>query len=158
LVAPTRVLLSDPQHQLANLRRQPRPSTPTGRLPPLPTDKRLMPAQKRPRSEQKRAPRGAREMRGRGSEQRSIDCLELCARALPGEDLELVPKHQQLHVFHVQAAAASNKRAEQSPNGEVEKGEGHAADPPKPCPDATRHEYWRPSGSDGGIGREAEQA
>jgi hypothetical protein len=35
-------------------------------------------------------------------------------------------------VFHSQAAAATNKRAEQSPHGEVEEGESHAADPPSP--------------------------
>ena len=29
---------------------------------------------------------------------------------LPAQDLELVPKHQQLNVLHVQAAATSNKR------------------------------------------------
>ena len=51
---------------------------------------------------------------------------------LPAQDLELVPKHQQLNVLHVQAAATSNKRTEQSPNGEVEERESHAADPPSP--------------------------
>jgi hypothetical protein len=56
-MAPMRVLPREPQHQLANLRRQFRPSTPPGRLSPLPTDERLMPAQKRPRREQKHAPR-----------------------------------------------------------------------------------------------------
>jgi len=85
-------------------------------------------------------------MQGRGSEQRPIGWLELWPRNLPAQDLELVPKHQQLDVFHVQSAAASNKRADQSPNGEVEERESHAADPPSPRPEEERHEYWRPSG------------
>src|SRR6266568_3668078 len=41
-------------------------------------------------------------------------------------------QHQQLDVFHMQAAAATNKRAEQRPHGEIEKRESHAADPPSP--------------------------
>src|SRR6266511_2274520 len=139
-MAPTRVLPSEPQHQLANLRRQFRPSTPTGRLSPLPTDKRLMPAQERPRREQKHAPRRAGEMQRRGSEQRPIGWLELRPRDLSAQDLELVPKHQQLDVFHVQPAAASNKRADQSPNGEVEERESHAGDPPRPRLEEERHE------------------
>jgi hypothetical protein len=63
-------------------------------------------------------------MHGRGSEQRPITWRELWPRDLPAQDLELVPKHQQLDVFHVQSAATSNKRAEQSPNGDVEEREG----------------------------------
>lgn len=42
--------------------------------------------------------------------------------------------------FTWQAAAATNKRAEQSPHGEVEEGEGHAADPPSFGPAEKRHE------------------
>jgi hypothetical protein len=41
--------------------------------------------------------------------------FELRPRDLPAQDLELVPKHQKLDVFHVKAATTSNKRAEQSP-------------------------------------------
>jgi hypothetical protein len=44
--------------------------------------------------------------------------------------LELVPQHQQFDVFHMQATAATNKRAKQGPKSEVEEGEDHAADPP----------------------------
>jgi len=45
-----------------------------------------------------------------------------------------VAQHEQLDVFHVQAAAATNKRSEQRPHGEIEEREGHAADPPSPRP------------------------
>jgi hypothetical protein len=51
---------------------------------------------------------------------------------LTAENLELVPQHQQLEVFHMQPAAATNQRTEQSPNSEIEEGEDHAADPPNP--------------------------
>jgi hypothetical protein len=51
---------------------------------------------------------------------------------LTAENLELVPQHQQLEVFHMQPAAATNQRPEQSPNSEIEEGEDHAADPPNP--------------------------
>jgi hypothetical protein len=46
-----------------------------------------------------------------------------------------VPQHQQLEVFHMQPAAATNQRPEQSPNSEIEEGEDHAADPPQPSLD-----------------------
>jgi hypothetical protein len=52
---------------------------------------------------------------------------------LATEDLELVPQHQQLDVFHMKPAAATNQRTEQSPKTEIEEGEEHAADPPSPC-------------------------
>src|SRR5713101_2346276 len=61
-------------------------------------------------------------------------------------------QHQQLNVFHMQAAAAANKRTEQSPNSEVEKREDHAADPPSPRPEERRHQFWRPSACDGSAG------
>ena len=66
------------------------------------------------------------------SQQRPVSHPELRPRNLPAQDRELVPQHQQLKAFHVQAAAAPHERAEKSPNGEVEEGEGHAADPPNP--------------------------
>jgi Ethanolamine utilization protein EutJ (predicted chaperonin) len=45
-----------------------------------------------------------------------------------------VPQHQQFDVFHVQAAAAAEKRPKQRPKRQVEKGEDHAADPPNLAP------------------------
>ena len=69
-------------------------------------------------------------MNGRSSKQRSISHIELRPHNLAAQDLELMPQHQQLNVLHVQAAATPNKRRQQRPEREVEKGEGHAADPP----------------------------
>jgi thioredoxin family protein len=43
-----------------------------------------------------------------------------------------VPQYQQLYVLHLQAAAATNQRTQQSPKSEVEQGENHVADPPSP--------------------------
>jgi len=85
-------------------------------------------------------------MAGCGRQQRPIRRVELRPRDLPAKDLELVAQHQQLDVFHVQAAAATNERAKQSPHGEVEEREGHAADPPSPRANESRHQFWRPSG------------
>jgi hypothetical protein len=56
-----------------------------------------------------------------------------------------VPQHEQFDVFHVQAAPATNERAEQGLDGEIKKGESHAADPPSPLAPSLRHRYWRPS-------------
>jgi hypothetical protein len=84
-------------------------------------------------------------MNAGGGQQRPISHPKLRPRNLPTQDRQLVPQHQQLNVFHVQAAPATNKRAQQSPNGEVEKGEGHAVDPPNPPYLPVRHRYWRPS-------------
>jgi hypothetical protein len=51
---------------------------------------------------------------------------------LPTENLELVAQNQQLDVFHMQATAAPNQRANQRPHSEVEEGENHVADPLNP--------------------------
>ena len=48
-------------------------------------------------------------MEGCGCQQGPIRCAELRPRDLPAQDLELVAQHQQLDVFHVQAAATTNK-------------------------------------------------
>jgi hypothetical protein len=86
-------------------------------------------------------------MHGRSRQQRSIRHPELRPADLTTENLELVPQHQQLNVLHVQTATTPNKRRKQRSKREIEKGEGHAADPPNPCAPEQRHEYWRPSGA-----------
>jgi hypothetical protein len=78
-------------------------------------------------------------MAGCGCQQRPIRRAELRPRDLPAQDLELVAQHKQLDVLHVQAAAATNKRAKKSPHDEVEEPEGHAGDPPSPRANARRH-------------------
>ena len=40
---------------------------------------------------------------------------------LPAQDLELVAQHQELDVFHMQAATTTKERTEQSAHSEVEK-------------------------------------
>ena len=65
-------------------------------------------------------PRRARQVTGRGRQQRSIRCVQLRPRDLPAQDLELVAQHQQLNVLHMQAAATANKRTKQSPHSEIE--------------------------------------
>jgi hypothetical protein len=79
-------------------------------------------------------------------QQRSVSHPELRPHHLAALDRQLVPEHEQLDVFHVQAAPATNERAQQSPDGEIEEGESHAADPLNPLAPSLRHRYWRPSG------------
>jgi hypothetical protein len=109
-----------------------------------------MPTKQRSRCHQQHAPRGARQIARCGRQQRPISRGKLRPRGLPAQDLELVAQHQQLNVFHIQTATATHKRTEQSPHGEIEEGEGHAADPPSPRARKGRHQYWRPSGFAGG--------
>jgi hypothetical protein len=78
-------------------------------------------------------------MNGGGGQHCPVGYPEPRPRNLPPQDHELVPQHQQLDVFHVQAAPATNEPAQHSPNGEVEEGEGHAADPPQPLAATLRH-------------------
>jgi hypothetical protein len=49
---------------------------------------------------------------------RSTNHPELGSGDLPPQDLELVAEYQQLDVFHVQAATATDQRAQMSPHGE----------------------------------------
>jgi hypothetical protein len=81
----------------------------------------------------------------RGGQQGAIRHGELRPRDLPAQNLEFVPQHQQFDVFHVQAAAATNKRPEQRPHDEIEEGESHVADPPSLAANQARQQYWRPS-------------
>jgi hypothetical protein len=97
-----------------------------------------MPAQQRARRHQQHSPRRARQVTGRSRQQRPVSRAELRPCNLSAQDLELVPQYQQLDLFHVEAAAAPNKRTEETPNGEVEEKKGHAVDPRKPSRGATR--------------------
>ena len=105
-----------------------------------------MPTQQRRRSNQAPAARRARQVTRSGCEQGTICRPELRLRDLPAEKLELVAQHEQLDVLYLQATAATDKRTKQSPEREVEKGEGHVLDPPSPRANGSRHQYWRPSG------------
>src|SRR5487761_109801 len=84
-------------------------------------------------------------MDGCSSQQCSISHRELRPRNLAAQDPQLMPEHEEFDVFHVQAAPATNQRTQQSSDGEVEEGEGHAADPPNPLTPPRRHRYWHPS-------------
>jgi hypothetical protein len=59
---------------------------------------------------------------GCGCQQGPISGPKLRARDLAAQDLELMAQHQQLDVFYMKATAATNKRAEQSPNSEIKEG------------------------------------
>jgi len=55
-----------------------------------------------------------------GCKQGSINHPEFRPHDLPAQDLELVAQHQQLNVFHMQAATTTKECTEQSAHGEVE--------------------------------------
>jgi hypothetical protein len=129
-MAPARILPCQPQHQGPHLGRHRRASTPAGRLPPLSAHECPVPAQQRPRSNQTRPARGAWQVAGRRGERRTISAPKLRPRDLATQDLELVAQDQQLDVLDVQATGTPNQCAQQGPEREVEKGEGHVFDPP----------------------------
>jgi hypothetical protein len=54
-------------------------------------------------------------MGGRSGQQCSISNPELRPRDVAAKDRQLVPEHQQFDVLQIQAAAAPNKRSQQSP-------------------------------------------
>jgi hypothetical protein len=58
-------------------------------------------------------------MNGCGGQECPIRHPKLRPPNLATQNRKLVPQHEQLNVFHVQAATATNKRAQQRPNGEV---------------------------------------
>jgi hypothetical protein len=122
-VTPARVFACQPQHQLLNLNRERRPTTPAGRLPPPPSHERPMPTQKRPWSDQPCAAQWTRQVAGRRREQGPIGGRELWPSDLAVQNLELVPQHEPLDVLQVEAAATPHECAEQSPEREVEEGE-----------------------------------
>jgi hypothetical protein len=70
-----------------------------------------MPAQQCPRRDQKHAQRRPREVTGSGCQQGSIGRRKLRPFDLAAQNLELMPQHQQLNVFHIQATPATNQRA-----------------------------------------------
>jgi hypothetical protein len=69
---------------------------------------------------------------GRRRKQATISRAKLRARHLAAQNLELVAQDQQLDVLDVHAAATPNERAQERPEREVEKRQGHYADPPNP--------------------------
>jgi hypothetical protein len=84
-----------------------------------------MPAQQRARGDQTRAPREARQVKGRRRKQRAINAAKLRPRDLATQNLELVAQHHELDVLCVRATATPNERSQQGPERKVEKREGH---------------------------------
>lgn len=71
-------------------------------------------------------------MARRRRKQGTISSAKLLPRALAAQNLELMAQDQQLDVLCVQATAPPNECSQQSPERELEEGEGHIADPPNP--------------------------
>jgi hypothetical protein len=124
-MAPARILVSQPQ-------RSARTSAGTGGRPRWPggcrhflrTSARCR--RNRVRAVTRRAPReGAWQVASRRRQQGTIRCTKVPPRHPAAQDLELVTKDEQLDVLDVQTAATANERAQQRPEREVEKREGH---------------------------------
>ena len=79
-------------------------------------------------------------MAGRRREQGTISGAKLRPRHLAAQDVQLVAQDQQLDVLDVQATTTPNQCAEQSPERDVEEGEGHGRDPPNRARERARHE------------------
>jgi hypothetical protein len=62
---------------------------------------------------------------GRRREQGTISGAKLRPRDLAAQNIELVAPDQQLDVLDVQATTSPNQCTEQSPEREVEEGQGH---------------------------------
>jgi hypothetical protein len=75
-----------------------------------------MPAQQRPRRDQARPARWARQVAGRRRQQRTIRGAKVRPRHLAAHDLELVTKDEQLDVLDVQPTATPNERSQQRPD------------------------------------------
>jgi hypothetical protein len=91
--------------------------------------------------------RASRDGRGRwqaAAESRARSAA-LRPRDLAAQNIELVAQDQQLDVLDLQATTTPNQCAEQSPEREVEEGEGHDRRSSPFSPKRARHEYRRPS-------------
>jgi hypothetical protein len=84
-------------------------------------------------------------MNRRSGQEGPVNHAKLRPPNLTAQDRQLVPQHEQLDVFHVQAAPAPDERAQHSPDDEVEEGESHADDPPSLLAPPPRYRYRRPS-------------
>jgi hypothetical protein len=90
-----------------------------------------MPAQQRARGDQTRAAQGAWQVAGRRREQGTISGAKLRPRHLAAQNVQLVTQDQQLEVLDIQTTVTANERSQQRPERDVEKREGHIADPPQ---------------------------
>ena len=72
-------------------------------------------------------------MASRRRQQGTIRGAKVRPRHLAAQELELVTKNEQLDVLDAQATATPNERSQQRPEREVEKREGHGADPRNPA-------------------------
>ncbi len=99
-----------------------------------------MPAQKRPRGNQTRPARQARQVTSGRRQQGAVSGPKLRPTDLAAKDLKFVAENHELDVLGIRATAAADQQAEQSPDSEVVEREEHAADPRSPQPEKTRPE------------------
>ena len=139
-MAPARILAREPQHQLPHLGRQARrPRWPGGCRHFRRTSARCQ--RSSVRGVTRSTPRDERGRWHAAAASRARSAVRSFGRATWRRRISSSCRStSSFDVFHIQAATATNKRAQQSPNGEVEEGEGHAADPPSPLAPKPRHD------------------
>ena len=127
LVAPTRVLARQPQHELARSgvdRRAPWPRVGIG--PPAPHELAVPAQQRLRRNEQPLAACGRQQPTRRGK-QRAVTRAQLRTLDLTTQDRELMAQHEQLDVLDVNAPAAADQQLQQRDEREVDEGHEHPA-------------------------------
>jgi hypothetical protein len=133
-VAPTRVLVGEPQHELAHPIVKGRTATSSPWLCPLAPHEFSVPAQKRLWSDQAAAP-PRREQSGERRQQRTIGWPEHRTSLLPCEHDQLMPQYEQLDVFGELIAPAPDQQPEHSREGEIGERKEHSPILPSAAPE-----------------------
>jgi hypothetical protein len=100
LVAPTRILARQAQHQLAYIAADRRSTTPTAVGPPA-GDEASVPAEERRRRDQKRPPARSRQQPTGSSQEDPIGCRQLRTTCLSTKYRQLMPKHDDLQLLEL---------------------------------------------------------
>jgi hypothetical protein len=140
-VAPSRVLLGHPQHQLPALGRDPRspPPRPVAERCPLPLHQGAMPAQYGSRSHQQSCPRRLRQPIAHGRQQDSIAWLPTYPLDLALQDLNLTPQHQHFGLEAGLIAATGRHQVDHDPKQRVDQRSQHPARHPSSLGPAAAH-------------------
>ena len=100
LVAPSRVLAGEAEHQRANIPPN-RSATTSAAVRPALRDQPAMPAKQRRGRDQERVPAGAREQSTRGCQEDPVYGRDRRPTGLTPKDRELVSQHQNLEILEV---------------------------------------------------------
>ena len=125
LIAPAGILAGQPQHGLSKIRRDGWAAARAVRVAPASRDQIAVPAQQRRRSDQERAPRGAAQHPGQGSQEDSIGVLEIRSVDLTAEHRDLVAQHKDLDLCGAVTTQHQNQEPEDASQRAVGKRPEH---------------------------------